>query len=176
MRKPQPCANQSRGGALVGIVRALGLVHAPRERASARPPILMDLASLQRKHPGAVAFKFGDSEALCRRLTALVRCGKKTATCGALSAYEAEGEPLPRVGRTDIALHWDGSPALLIRTTEVTRRRFCDVDEPFALAEGENDSLEGWRADHQAFFERNGGFSPEMVLVCERFELVEAIP
>lgn len=135
----------------------------------------MELEGLQQKHPGAVGFKFGDSEALCRRLIALVRCGKKTATCGALGAYESEGEPLPQVGRTDIALNWDGSPALIIRTTEVTHRRFCDVDESFALAEGENDTLQGWRADHQAFFERNGGFSPEMVLVCERFELLEDV-
>ncbi len=135
----------------------------------------MERDSLQQEYPGAVCFNFGDSEALCQRLIALARCGKKTATCGALSAYESEGEPLPQVGRTDIALNWDGSPALVIRTTEVTRRRFCDVDESFALAEGENETLQGWRSDHQAFFERNGGFTPEMMLVCERFELVEAI-
>jgi uncharacterized protein YhfF len=61
---------------------------------------------------------------------------------------------------------------LLIESLEVTQRRFCDVDESFALAEGENDDLEGWRRDHQEFFERNGGFDPKMTLVCERFRLV----
>ena len=50
--------------------------------------------------------------------------------------------------------------------------RFCDVDESFALAEGEDDDLEGWRKGHQLYFERNGGFSEDMMLVCERFELV----
>ena len=34
--------------------------------------------------------------------------------------------------------------------------------------------LEGWRTSHEAYFARNGGFSPDMWLVCERFTLVEA--
>ena len=48
-----------------------------------------------------------------------------------------------------------------------------DVDADFALAEGENDSLEGWRRDHAAYFTRNGGFDPGMMLLCKRFEMVE---
>jgi uncharacterized protein YhfF len=50
--------------------------------------------------------------------------------------------------------------------------RFCDVDENFALAEGENGDLEGWRRDHRRYFERNGGFDNELMVVCERFKLV----
>ena len=102
----------------------------------------------------------------------LVRLGRKTATCEALRNFGSDGEAMPVVGRRDVALNWDGSPALLIETLEVTQRRFCDVDESFALAEGENDDLEGWRRDHQEYFERNGGFDPKMMLVCERFRLV----
>jgi uncharacterized protein YhfF len=55
----------------------------------------------------------------------------------------------------------------------VTIRRFADVDEDFAFAEGEDDTLEGWRAGHRVYFERNGGFDPGMLLVCERFRLIE---
>jgi uncharacterized protein YhfF len=113
-------------------------------------------------------FTFGDNPALCAHLIALVRSGRKTATCGALRDFTAGGEAMPVVGRQDIALNWDGTPALVIETI----RRFCDVDADFALAEGENDSLAGWQADHRAFFERNGGWSPEMELVCERFRMV----
>ena len=51
-------------------------------------------------------------------------------------------------------------------------QRFCDVDEDFALFE---DDLEGWRKGHQQYFERNGGFDNEMVLVCERFKVVEVL-
>lgn len=77
------------------------------------------------------------------------------------------------VGQQDIALNWDGTPALVIETVALNIQRFCDVDEDFALAEGENDSLAGWRASHQVYFERNGGFDREMMLVCERFDIVE---
>lgn len=131
------------------------------------------LADLKARYPGGETFTFGDGRALCDRLLALVRSGAKTATCGALRDFHAGGEPLPVVGRRDIALDWDGRPALVIETREVTIRRFRDVDEDFALAEGEDRTLEGWREEHRAYFARNGGWSPEMELVCERFALVE---
>ena len=131
------------------------------------------LESLKERYPGAETFQFGDSRALCDELLALVRSGHKTATCGALRDFAAGGEAMPQAGRRDIALDWDRRPALVIETVEVTVRRYCDVDEAFALAEGENDSLKGWREDHRRYFERNGGFDPKMELVCERFRLVE---
>lgn len=125
------------------------------------------------RHPGAVAFRFGDSRALCDDLLARIRSGAKRATCMALANVERGEEPMPEIGRRDLALDWDGAPALLIETTEVTLCRFCDVGADFALAEGENDTLAGWQRDHRAWFERTGGWSPEMMLVCERFRVVE---
>lgn len=119
------------------------------------------------------SFKFGDSEALCQRLIELVREGRKTATCGALRDFEDGVEPMPEVGRRDIALNWDDTPALLIETTGVTILKFCDVPEDFALAEGENETRDGWACDHEAYFARNGGFDPDMLLVCERFRLLK---
>jgi len=133
----------------------------------------MTLDDLKEKYPYAETFKFGDSPALSAELIALVREGKKTATCGALRDFQDGGEAMPSVGRTDIVLHWDGSPALVIETIDVSQTRFCDVATDFALAEGENETLEGWRENHQSYFERNGGFDPEMMLVCERFRLIE---
>lgn len=135
----------------------------------------MDLETLRTRYHDAVTFRYGDSAALCSRLLDLVRSGRKTASCGAARDFGEGGEAMPVVGRRDIALNWDGTPALVIETTEVTRRRFCDVSADFALAEGENGTLEGWRRDHRAFFERNGGWSPEMELICERFVVVEVI-
>ena len=120
-----------------------------------------------------VSFKFGDSRDLCDRLLALVQAGTKTASCGALADF-TDGEPMPVVGRQDIALDWDGNPALLIETTEVSIHRFRDVPEDFALAEGEG-SFADWKQGHIAFFSRNGGFDPDMELVCERFRLVEVL-
>jgi uncharacterized protein YhfF len=133
----------------------------------------MSLAELKKIYPGAETFKFGDSQTLSDQLIALIRAGKKTATCGALRDFGESGEALPVPGRRDIALNWDDTPALVIETVEVTITRFCDVTDDFALAEGENEDLAGWQRDHQAFFERNGGFDPEMELVCERFKAIQ---
>jgi uncharacterized protein YhfF len=130
---------------------------------------------MQEQSTVSVTFTFGDSEELCNELLGLVRSGHKTATCDALRAFGAEGDAMPVVGRRDIALNWGGTPALILETLDVTQTRFCDVDESFALAEGENDDLEGWRRDHRQYFERSGGFDNEMVLVCERFKLISGV-
>ncbi|MBT8414764.1 MAG: ASCH domain-containing protein [Boseongicola sp.] len=124
-------------------------------------------------YPGAASFKFGDSEHQSGVLLALVREGKKRATCDALSMFEAEPGSMPVVGRCDIAQNWDGTPALVIRTLKVEQVRFCDVTEEMALAEGENHDLWGWRRDHETYFRRHYDFSPEMMLVFEHFEVVE---
>ncbi|WP_386685148.1 ASCH domain-containing protein [Loktanella sp. R86503] len=127
---------------------------------------------LKERYPGAVTFKFGDSATLSAAHVSRVRSGRKVATCGALRDFE-NGEPLPSVGRRDIVLAWDGSPELVIETVEVVQCSFEEVTEAMALAEGENNDLEGWRNDHRAFFKRTGGFSPEMQVVWERFALIE---
>ena len=121
-----------------------------------------------------VGFRFGDSRALNAELLARVRSGAKTATCGALRDFGPGAEDMPAVGRRDVALDWDGVPALVIETVEVTICRFCDVPEDFALAEGEGD-FDAWRRGHIAYFGRKGGFDPEMELVCERFRLIEVL-
>lgn len=84
---------------------------------------------------------------------------------------------LPVVGRRDIVIDGKGRPAARIETVEVTVRRFSEIDEQFAHDEGEGlRTLEEWRNAHRDYFERNGGFSPDMELVCERFRLIEALP
>ena len=136
------------------------------------------LEALRLRYPGAVGFTFGDGPELCARLLDLVRTGRKTATCGALGDYasadgDGPGEPRPIPGRHDVALHWDGRPALVIETTEVFVCRFDEVTWDFAQDEGETDDLDGWRAAHRSYFERTGAFAPDMALLCERFRLVE---
>ncbi|MEQ5776873.1 ASCH domain-containing protein [Thalassospira sp. NFXS8] len=130
------------------------------------------LKCLTQRYPTAATFKFGDSAGLCASLVGLVRAGKKVATCGALRDYQ-NGEAMPEVGRRDIALNWDDTPALVIETVEIIQCRFDEISEEMALAEGEDDSLEEWRVGHSAYFERNGGFSPDMQIVWERFRLIE---
>ena len=125
----------------------------------------------------AVTFAFGDNPALADELLALVLSGRKTATCGALRDYVAgASDPMPAVGRRDVVLDGQGKRAAVIETVELTIRRFDQVDEAFAREEGEGDlTLTDWRRGHQIYFGRNGGFSPDMELVCERFRLVEIL-
>ena len=133
----------------------------------------MDLSEISAKYPGLKTFVFGDSKDLCDELTALAIRGKKIATCEALSAYTSGEEQMPVLGRVDLALTWEQKPAVAIRTIEIEIRKFHEVEEGFALDEGENTDLAGWRKDHQAYFERTGHFDLEMKVVCERFEVVE---
>ncbi|NOD61801.1 MULTISPECIES: ASCH domain-containing protein [unclassified Ruegeria] len=133
----------------------------------------VSLKTLTARYPGAQTFKFGDNAALSAELLALVRSGRKTATCDALSNYPEGSLEMPKPGRCDIALNWDDTPALVIETQDVSIQRYCDVTEDFALAEGETETLEEWQDHHRRYFQRNGGFDPEMKLVCERFRLVK---
>lgn len=128
------------------------------------------------RYAGAITFSFGDSPEMADALLALVVSGRKTATCGALRDYRVGGEAMPVVGRRDVVLDGQGRRALVIETVEVTICRFGAIDAAFAREEGEGDlSLADWQRSHQGYFERNGGFSPDMELVCERFRVIEVL-
>lgn len=133
----------------------------------------MDTPSVKPPPPyeNAVTFQFGDSPELADELLALVLAGTKTATCGALHHFN-DKEPVPAAGRRDVVLDGKGRPACVIETTHVLIQRFDQVDEAFALAEGEG-PYDAWRDAHIGYFERNGGYAPDMMLVCERFRVVE---
>jgi len=121
---------------------------------------------------------YGDSPELMNKLIQLVLEGKKTATCGSLWEWEAEGNPVPKVGDVWIELDGKDIPVCITETVEVTIRKYNEVDADFARAEGEGDlTLEYWRQAHRNFFSRTlpkigKEFSEEMPLVCERFKLI----
>ncbi len=78
---------------------------------------------------------------------------------------------MPQVGRHDVVLDGRGRAACAIETIEVTIKRFVDVGQDFAEAEGEG-NFKDWQQGHEAYFARNGGFAPDMELVCERFRVI----
>jgi uncharacterized protein YhfF len=125
-----------------------------------------------------VAEAFGDHPQLADELGALIVNGIKTGTCSALWEWEAEGNPIPEVGLISITLNGAGEPICIIETTEVTQRRFNEVDEDFAYSEGEGDrTLQYWREAHTRFFSRvlakiGRNFSEDMPLICERFKVI----
>jgi uncharacterized protein YhfF len=122
----------------------------------------------------APRFRFaeGDRRELCEDLTALVLAGKKTGTCWPLRDV-AKGEPMMSVGDVAVYTDWDGVPVCAIEYTHIEIARFEDVSEAFALSEGEDETRAGWALSHRRFFERNGGWSSDMELVCETFRVIE---
>jgi uncharacterized protein YhfF len=118
------------------------------------------------------AFSFGDSPRSADQLLELVLIGRKRATCWAAS-QDVESS---HVGELAVVLNGSGVPKAVIRTVELTKRRFSEVDAAFAFDEGEGDlSLAYWREEHIRFFTALGCYAPDMMLWCERFELVERI-
>lgn len=137
-----------------------------------------EFEDLQDTYPGAGTFVFGDDAASCDRQLALVRGKAKTAMCAPLSEFDGDADAMPKVGRCDIAADWDGTPALVIRTTQVREVTFENVTGHMALADGvkaggERDSLIAWRKLMEAQLRASGAFDQKVKLVFEYFELVE---
>ena len=132
----------------------------------------MSLSAVPEEYRTLRSFAFGDSPALADELVDLVLKGVKTATCS------TEDEPnTSKPGERWIVLDGRGEPRCVIESTEVTYRRYNEVDAAFAHDEGEGDrSLTYWRAAHRNYFGRQGRFSEDMMLMCERFRLVEILP
>jgi uncharacterized protein YhfF len=117
------------------------------------------------------AWAFGDA---ADALGQLVLHGTKRATTSLVAENEAEQEPLPKPGDLSVILDGSGEPLCVIRTTQVDRSRFGDVDEAFARIEGEGDkTLRYWRRTHERFFASLGtNVDEDTMVVLERFELL----
>ena len=111
-------------------------------------------------------------------LAQLVIDGVKTATCSGHIFYEIEQEPLPAVDDYSIVLNSNDEPLAIIKTVDVTVMPMNEVPEEFAIAEGEGDrTYRYWKEAHVEFFTQELSkvgleYSKDMLLVCERFELV----
>src|SRR6266478_153456 len=92
-------------------------------------------------------FSFGDSPALADALASLVLAGKKRATC-----WAAGDGPQTYVGKRMVMLNGTGVPLAILQTTELTLRRFDEIDDAFAFDEGEGRTLTSWRRAHQNYF------------------------
>ena len=120
------------------------------------------------------------TEGAANYLLGLVLEGKKRATASSLWGYELEGGPLPKAGEMSVITYWDGTPGCVIRTTNVRIIPYHDMTFDIAKLEGEDDALESWRKNHEAFFTEEGKelgytFSEDMPVIFEEFEVVEVL-
>lgn len=130
-----------------------------------------------REKPSSVhAWQFGASP---DELAQLVIDGIKTATCSGHVLYEIENEPIPAPNDYSIILNSKDEPVAIIKTVEVTLTPMNEVSEEFAIAEGEGDlTYQYWKDAHEKFFkealqEIGQEYSEDMLLVCERFNLID---
>ena len=112
---------------------------------------MVTLAAAFAKCEGAFAYPVGDSAALNAEILALMRSGVKTGTCDAWAVYVDGTEELPVVGRVDIALDWEGRPALATRTLAVERITFDKMDEVRVAQQGEFRDLAHWSLGYEAY-------------------------
>jgi uncharacterized protein YhfF len=129
----------------------------------------VNLSVVPEQYRGLRSFAFGDGPALADELLDLVIRRVKTATCS------TEDEPNTSTqGERWIVLDGHGEPRCVIETIDVSYRRFGEVDAASALDEGEGDrSLDYWRNARRNYFGRQGRFRDDMMLMCERFSLIE---
>lgn len=122
-------------------------------------------------------FHFCMTEELANSLLQLVLTGKKTATTSSLPLYEAAGQRQPKLGDLSVVTDWGGTPHCVIETTAVCEMPFREMTFEICKREGEDDTLESWQQGHALFFTEEGeqmgyGFSPDMPIIFEDFEIV----
>jgi len=150
--------------------------------SSAKEDWRNDLDSLTVDEPPTQAhvdsWSFGHLSEMADRLMARVLKGVKTARSSLCLSCERAGERLPAVGDYNVILDGQEQPCAIVRTSEVIRKPFRQVDEAIAFDEGEGDqSLPFWRQVRLKFFAeecRELGYEPQwdMHVVGERFTRV----
>jgi uncharacterized protein YhfF len=124
---------------------------------------------------GLRSIEFGSPGRLRSELTALVLARKKRATASLVSEYEDEGEAIEHVGERLAVLDNDARHVATIEVTRVETRRFDQVPDAFALAEGEGDlNAADFRASHLRYWSRAGeSVSDSTQVVTLYFDLVD---
>lgn len=123
-------------------------------------------------------FSFGNTQELADELLELVLTGEKTATTSAEEEYLILGEKEPKIGDYSIVTDFAGTPKCVIETKEVLKLKFKEMTFDICRLEGEDSVLETWQSGHKKLFEEVGKevgyqFDPEMMLVFEKFKVVD---
>ena len=133
----------------------------------------MNIENLEKWH-------FELTEGACNYLLDLVLKGQKKATASSVLGYQIEGEEIPKEGNLSVITDWDGNPRCVIKTTRVRIIPYKDMTFDIAKLEGEDDTLESWRKNHEKCFTEGGKdlgykFSEEMEVIFEEFEVIERL-
>lgn len=120
------------------------------------------------------AYRFADTP---NELAQLVVDGVKTASSNTKHFFEQPHRHMPRPGDYNIILNKDFFPVCCIQVLTVETVKYDNVDEAFAIAEGDG-SYENWDAIHTRYFEEqlapyNLSFNRQLLLICQSFKLID---
>lgn len=122
-------------------------------------------------YEGLKTFRFGDSDSLADRLAALVVAGVKTGTCSA-----AVHGPDAEIGEKQVCLNGQNVPVCEIETLTMQTLSFEAVTPDMAALEGEGDlSYRFWYEAHQAYYQREGSWTPDMEVIFETFRVTRIL-
>ena len=128
----------------------------------------------QEKPMAVSAWQFGGETDY---LAQLVVDGVKTATCSGYIFYELESESLPTTEDYGVILDTQEKPKAIVKVTEVRLTPMNEVTEEFAIAEGDGTYQNWWDIHEEYFTEQLNAveleFSEDILLVCERFKVID---
>lgn len=124
------------------------------------------------------SWHFCNNETDANELAKLTLLGIKRATASLYKSFEAENEPIPKIGDLIVITNWDSEAVCIIEVKKVEILPFKDITKKHAQIEGEGDkSLEYWRRGHINFFteetkELGIEFNEELEVIFETFQVV----
>lgn len=126
---------------------------------------------------GLRSIEFGSPGESRDRLVNFVLHGRKRATAGLLSEYEAEGELVEHAGELLAMVDNNGRHVGTLKVTRTEVMRFADVPDEFALAEAEGDlNAADFRASHLDYWTRNGEtITDDTLVVTMYFDLLPEV-
>jgi uncharacterized protein YhfF len=125
-------------------------------------------------------FHFGNTEECANNCAALTIQGKKRATASLEWGFTIGDEAYPEVGELNVITNWNNEPLCIIEVWKIKVLPFNEVNESFAIEEGEGDlSLKYWHKVHWEFFSQECqslGKQPSenMPIVLQWFKVVHA--
>jgi uncharacterized protein YhfF len=121
------------------------------------------------------AYRFAETP---NELAQLVIDGIKTASSNTNHFFEQPNRHMPQIGDYNIILNKEFRPVCCIQITAVKTCMYEEVDEAFAIAEGDG-SYENWDAIHTDYFSEqlaaaNLVFHRQTLLLCQSFQLIDS--
>lgn len=112
-------------------------------------------------------------------LAKMVIMGNKTTTTSTYAGYEARNEPVPHVGKCSVILNSQDKPVAIIKVVDVKIMPMNEVPMEHRASEGDcGQHSELWWDIHEEYFTsilaaRGQEFTEDMLVVCEKFEMID---